>query len=263
MARSPDIVIFGAGIAGLWLFNYLKKLKYDTVLFEKNDIGGFQSIASQGIIHSGLKFSLAGKINTLADSISKMPERWKNALNGDGEIDLSGAHIHTQSQQLLIPSGFMGGVTKLITQKALGCTLEKTIPDHIKNTGFTGSIVSMNEPVIDVPSVIHALAEPYKDHIKKTDGDPFEFLNQHDINPKAIIFTSAAANQDIASAHNHDKGLETQQRPLLQGMIKNAPFPLYAHFVGKTRQARCLYHNTQNGRRRINLVYRRRVSGKT
>ena len=69
---KPDIVIFGAGIAGLWTFHSLKKMGYDVLLLERESIGGGQTIASQGIIHSGLKFSLAGKVNKLAKSISAM-----------------------------------------------------------------------------------------------------------------------------------------------------------------------------------------------
>ena len=49
-----DVVIFGAGIAGLWTFNRLKSLGYDVLLLEKKAIGCGQTLASQGIIHSGL-----------------------------------------------------------------------------------------------------------------------------------------------------------------------------------------------------------------
>ena len=90
---ETDIVIFGAGIAGLWTFNHLKSLGYDVLLLERDAIGCGQTIASQGIIHSGLKFSLAGKVNTLAKTLSTMPDRWRNALSGHGPIDLSQAHM--------------------------------------------------------------------------------------------------------------------------------------------------------------------------
>jgi glycine/D-amino acid oxidase-like deaminating enzyme len=82
-ARAADIVIVGAGIAGLWTFHRLKKRGYDVLLLEKDSIGGDQTIASQGIIHSGLKFAIAGKISTLARSISAMPDIWRTALKGE------------------------------------------------------------------------------------------------------------------------------------------------------------------------------------
>lgn len=255
--KTPDIVIFGAGIAGLWTFNRLKRMGFDVLLLESHAIGGGQTIASQGIIHSGLKFSLAGKINKLARSISAMPDLWRDALEGKGNVDLSQASIATTSQQLLIPAGFMGGLTKLVAERALGNNVhsipEKDWPDDIKNSGFKGSLVFMDEPVLNVPSVLRALARPYKESIRKISQDqannPFAFLTQNNIEPKRIIFTTASSNYKIAKANGHDAGLETQKRPLVQGMMKNAPFPLFAHLVGKTDKpiASITTHATEDG----------------
>ncbi len=242
MKYSTDIAIFGAGIAGLWAFNRLKTMGYDVVLFEVETIGGGQTIASQGIIHSGMKFSLAGKVNKLAKSISAMPERWRAALDGSGEINLSATKINATSQQLLIPKGFMGDLTNIITRKTFGDSMQN-LPagkwsDNIKNSGFNGSIVNMGELVLDVPSLIRSLSAPYKDSIRKITkeqaAEPFKFLNDNNITAKRIIFTSAGSNEKIAQNNANDKGLKTQARPLLQGIMKNAPFPLYAHLVGKT-----------------------------
>ena len=96
MIYKPDIVIFGSGIAGLWLFNHLKAAGYDALLLESEAIAGGQSIASQGIIHSGLKYAFAGKINKLAQSISAMPDLWRAALQGDGVVDLSAARLNAR-----------------------------------------------------------------------------------------------------------------------------------------------------------------------
>ncbi len=242
MKYPTDIVIFGAGIAGLWAFNRLKSMGYDVILLEVAAIGGGQTIASQGIIHSGLKFSIAGKVNNLAKSISKMPERWRACLNGAGELNLSTAKINATSQQMLIPKGFMGDLTNIITRKTLGDSV-RNMPknewsEDIKNSGFNGSIVNMGELVLDVPSLIRSLADPYKNCIRKITqeqaSEPFKFLKDNNITAKRIIFTGAASNHKIAAKNNHDSGLKTQARPLLQGMMRNAPFPLYAHLIGKT-----------------------------
>ena len=52
---TTDIVIFGGGIAGLWLLNRLQQQGLDVILLESAGLGGGQSLASQGIIHGGLK----------------------------------------------------------------------------------------------------------------------------------------------------------------------------------------------------------------
>ena len=99
MREKPiDIAIFGAGIAGLWALNRLKSMGYNVLLLEKDTIGCGQTIASQGIIHSGLKFTLAGKVSNLAQSISVMPLKWRDALNGEGPVDISSANALADSQ---------------------------------------------------------------------------------------------------------------------------------------------------------------------
>ena len=228
MRPSIDIAVVGAGIAGLWVFHRLKKLGYNAVLLENNGIGGGQSIASQGIIHSGLKYAFAGQINDLARSISAMPDVWRAALRGEGDVDLSSAHVSAHSQYLLIPNGFMGGLVKLVTQKALGGGVHEVAradwPEDITASGFQGSVVFMGEPVLDVPSVIRALAEPYQDCIINA--------RPEDVNAKRVIYTAADSNAVFADQNQDDSGLKTQARPLLMGFVRNAPYPLYVHCVG-------------------------------
>lgn len=244
---KTDIVIFGAGIAGLWTFNRLKNMGYDVLLLEKESIGCGQTIASQGIIHSGLKFAIAGKVSNLAQSISAMPQKWRNALNGEGSVDLSSAKALTDSQLLLIPQGILGGITKIVTQKILGDSVHEIPqdkwPEEIKQSGFRGTVIFMDEIVLDMPTIIRGLAEPYRNCIRKISKeeslDPLSFLKEQNIEAKKIIFTSAINNHPLASQNGQDQGLETQTRPLLMGMMKNAPYPLFAHLIGKTDKPVC------------------------
>jgi hypothetical protein len=224
----PDIVVHGAGIAGLWIFHQLKHMSYDVLLLEKEAIGGTQSLASQGIIHSGLKYTIAGQVNDLARAISKMPDLWRNALKGEGDVDLTAAKTEPKSQYMLIPKGFMGGIVKVVSQKALGDSVHEVPKDEwpadLKDAGFKGSVIFMNEPVLDITRVVRGLAEPYKDCIRKADGTH--------IDAKLHIYTAAAGNMIAATENNHNKGVETQARPLLMGMLKPAPFALNAHLIG-------------------------------
>jgi hypothetical protein len=248
--RNTDIAIFGAGIAGLWTLALLRGLGYDAVLLEKNSIGGGQSIASQGIIHSGLKYALAGKVSDVARSISAMPERWREALSGKGPVDLSAASRETGSQMLLIPHGMVGGIVKIVTEKALGKSAHEidreSWPEQLKSAGFKGTAVQMSEPVLDIPAIIHALAEPHRDHIRKISAAE-DVIGT--IKAKAYIFTAAEGNERFARRHHHNGGLETQARPLVMTMIKNAPFPLHAHLVGTSEKpvATITTHHIKDG----------------
>ena len=55
-----DVLIFGGGGAGLWLLDDLAARGYRVLLAEAGDLGAGQTIASQGIIHGGLKYALRG-----------------------------------------------------------------------------------------------------------------------------------------------------------------------------------------------------------
>ena len=56
---NADVVIIGAGIAGLWLHRRLNQLGYHALLLEKNQIGNAQTLAAQGIIHGGKNISMS------------------------------------------------------------------------------------------------------------------------------------------------------------------------------------------------------------
>jgi hypothetical protein len=223
-----EIVIVGAGIAGLWTFHRLKKRGYDVVLLHDGTVGGTQTLAAQGIIHAGLKYALGGKVSRVARTIAQMPKRWRAALETGEEVDLRQARVLAQSQQLLMPRGFVGGVVEVMTRKVLDdvtpCPPEDW-PDGLHAAGFTGTAVNMNELVLDVPSIVQALAAPYADSI-------FPYTPEHAQGTRLTIHTAAAGNAQIAADKGADKGLKTQHRPLLMGLLAPAPFPLYAHLVG-------------------------------
>lgn len=242
---KADIVIFGAGIAGCWMHNLLSARGYNVLLLEKNKIGGAQSVGSQGIVHSGLKFLFGGQTSELSETISVMPDRWKAALRGDDEVDIRAAEVTCETQYLYIPGGLMGGFLKLLTKRTMAGNAQDlpkdNWPEPIKKAGFKGRVVYMDEPVINVPSLMKALCDPYKDNVRHFDEASFvknadgkiekAIIDGHEIEADEFIFTAADGNIEYARENGHGDGLETQHRPLLMGMMKNAPFPLFGHCV--------------------------------
>ena len=53
-----DVAIVGGGIAGLWIANLLLRRGINVALCEADAVGGSQTGAAQGIIHSGAKYAL-------------------------------------------------------------------------------------------------------------------------------------------------------------------------------------------------------------
>lgn len=235
MGRSIDIAIIGAGIAGLWAFNRLSRAGYDVLLLENAAIGAGQTIAAQGIIHSGWKYSLLGHVSGLARSLRAMPGRWRDALRGVGEVDLSAAKLRASSHLMLSKHGIAAdirGVGARFTTKARKLAAAEW-PAGLTEAGFDGGIDYMDEPVVDVPSVLRALAEPYRPAIRligrDESADPLHWLAAIGIEPRVVLVTAAGSNERIAAAAGHADGLEVQRRPLLQGLLAPAPFPLFAH----------------------------------
>lgn len=95
---TTDVVIIGAGIAGLWLHHRLNNMGIHALLLENNTIGNAQTLSSQGIIHGGAKYALNGILSKATQAIGEMPARWKKCLNGEGDVDLSQAKVFADHQ---------------------------------------------------------------------------------------------------------------------------------------------------------------------
>ena len=96
--KQQNILIIGGGIAGLWTFHRLMQAGFDVLLLEKNALGSGQTMASQGIIHGGSKYTLSGMMTASASAISAMPDRWQRCMEAEGEIDLSGLRVLSANQ---------------------------------------------------------------------------------------------------------------------------------------------------------------------
>lgn len=136
--NQVDVAIVGAGIAGLWLANLLAKRGFSVALCDGAPVGGVQTAASQGIVHSGMKYVL-GTAHDAPTVLGRMPARWRACLAGNGEVDLRGVEVVAEHMQVLGRDGSAGPV----------------LPDF----------------VVDVPSLIRRLAEPLRQRLLHTRVD--------------------------------------------------------------------------------------------
>ncbi|HNE27160.1 MAG TPA: FAD-dependent oxidoreductase, partial [Pseudomonadales bacterium] len=88
-----DIAIIGGGIAGLWLLACARRAGYNAVLFERAALGSGQTVASQGMIHGGVKYTLSGALSGASEAIADMPAHWRRCIKGEGDVDLRGTRI--------------------------------------------------------------------------------------------------------------------------------------------------------------------------
>jgi len=238
-----DIIIFGAGIAGLYIANVLDNLGYNFLLIEKNKIGGIQTLASQGMIHGGQKYVLQGKVTNHGAEVSKMPKRWDSCFAGDGEIDLSAVNFLSNSQ-LMFPAGsifsnlVVFAAAKAVNGKTTKLTAEK-IPQVIKRN----PVYEMQEKVVDIKSLVAVLSEKIKDKIFKGDvekisSDGSVRVSAIELKAKLIISAAGLGNEDIFKKLHLDKNKYTQRRPLCQIMVKDMNYKLYGHGVVESPKPR-------------------------
>ena len=240
MAFKYDVVILGAGIAGLWLGNTLKRAGYHVVVIENDKIGSGQTLASQGMIHGGQKYALSGQASAQAYSIAAMPERWEAALGGWGEIDL--LSVKTLSdQQIMWPAGSVLSTAAVYAAAKLVNSKTKKLskadwPEALSaRPKFKGPVYALPEKVLDVRSLLQALMQPLKGRILK--GDVTEILPDGQIaisgqviHAQLIVAAAGKGNEDIFRLLKIQKQ-HTQRRPLRQIMVRGVPYALFGHGI--------------------------------
>lgn len=223
-----DALILGGGIAGLWLARRLQLSGYRVVLLESHKLGAGQTLASQGIIHGGLKYALLGQVNETARRIAEVSRDWLAAIEGKGDIDLRGTKVFTKAQHMLMPGGLMGTLAGAMGHAVFGGIiriLEKDEwPQSVTDLGFDGQVIDMSEPGIDVRSAIEVLVQQlqgicyqYHPNDLVIQSDAVQ-LGQIEFRPRKIISVAAAGNDWLAEKI----GIKpmSQRRPLKQVLIK-------------------------------------------
>ena len=125
---STDIVIFGGGVAGLWLLNRLRQAGYNALLLESETLGGGQTLASQGIIHGGLKYALGGVLTGASQAIAEMPARWRAALRGEGDLDLSAVKTLSDHYYMWSNAGLRSRFKTFLGSKSLRGRIDAVPP---------------------------------------------------------------------------------------------------------------------------------------
>jgi hypothetical protein len=172
---SAQTVIIGGGIAGLWLLNRLSSRGHDVVLLEKNALGSHQTLASQGIIHGGLKYALNGVLSPASSAIADMPARWRACLAGSGEIDLRGTRVLSEHYYMWSAGSIRSRLKTFLGSKALRGRINALEPARYPPffaegltsaaKGSGGTLYQLSDFVLDTPSLLQTLAQPWQERI--------------------------------------------------------------------------------------------------
>lgn len=242
---STDVLIVGGGVAGLWLNARLRRQGFATLLVERGDLGGGQSVKSQGIIHGGAKYALHGALSGSAEAIGDMPRRWREALAGSGELDLSAVRLLSEAHYLWSPGTLAGNLASFFASKAMRTRVDavrgEQLPPALRDPAFKGKVYRLNELVLDVPSLVARLAELAGDGLLA--GERIEPLREQgelaglvvdgrEVRARRVVLSAGAGNAGLLAAFGIGQPRQ-QLRPLHMVLAKGPALkPLYAHCLG-------------------------------
>ncbi len=225
-----DVGIVGGGIAGLWLLNLLSRRGYSAVLFEREALGCDQTLASQGMIHGGLKYALTGHLTGASEAIAAMPSRWRACLAGDDEVDLQGVPLLSDNYFLFAGTGARNKLAGFLASRALRGRVDRlersAWPAAFE--GFDGRVYALNEFVVDTASLIRVLSEPWRDRIvqhRVSGNDTRQTEHGYRLSSPAgeilvttLINCAGNGSQQLQSELGIED-LPTQQRPVKQVIV--------------------------------------------
>jgi len=243
---AVDVLILGGGIAGLWLLDRLRHAGFSAALLEADRLGAGQSVASQGIIHGGTKYTFGRVFDSAVRELRQMPAIWREGLEGESGPDLTAARTLSSHTCMWVPrqlgGGVLGAVSRTIMRSRVEPLPRAEWPDALDSKAADGSVYALDEVVLDVPSVLEALHAGHRDCIRRI-PDPADIsfaegggslrVGGLTIAAQRIVLAAGAGNEDLIERAGIAE-VRQQRRPLHQVVVKGMKQPLYAHCVGKS-----------------------------
>jgi FAD dependent oxidoreductase len=221
-----DVVIFGGGAAGLWLLDELARRGQSVVLLEANALGNGQTVAAQGIIHGGLKYTLQGMLTKSATSIREMPAIWRDCLDGLREPNLNGVRRRSDSCLLWRTDSLTSRLGMLGAQFGLRVAPQTVAADERPELlrGCPGTVARLPEQVISAVSFIEELAKRNRDRLLKVEPERVEFRVHGPGHVSTIRLRTKSADESLephqpdapARAPRLDPSLARQSPALIQ-----------------------------------------------
>lgn len=246
-----DIAIIGGGVAGLWLANRLANTGYSLALFESKALGSDQTVASQGMIHGGMKYTLSGTLTGASEAIAEMPRHWRACLCGEGDVDLRNSRILSDHFFMWSSETMTSRLTTFLASKLTRGRVEPVADDKrpplLRNNHFSGSLYRLEDLVLDVPSLVTNLAhnlpgrifqiEESSTRLTASAHGEVSLITEQDgqsieVTAQRIVLTAGKGNAALLQ----QLGLQQpamQVRPLQQVMVKHHyPHRFYGHCLG-------------------------------
>lgn len=250
-----DAVVIGGGIAGLWALDRLRRDGYSALLLEQSTLGAGQTIASQGIIHGGVKYALGGRAGDASAAIAAMPDLWRACLQGRRDPDLSAAAVLSDNCLLWTAPGAAARIAGAAASRTIRARPQRLAvadrPAVLRDAPAGVDAWSLPEPVVEPASLIRALAALHRGAVSsllgrefriRRGGDPVAAVSlvdvaaQHEIElrPRRLVLCAGAGNAELLARIGPATAgfLRMQRRPLHMVIARGSLPELYGHCVG-------------------------------
>ncbi len=226
-----DCILFGGGVAGLFVLDKCVSNGLRCVLLESNSLGTGQTIDSQGILHGGLKYALKTSGAHSATAIREMPLVWRRLLAGETMPDLTNVVMRAEFCHVWRTDSIRSKLGWLAAKFALQTKPQPLDQDELPAYlhGIDGPVARLDEQVIEPRSLLEVLSHELDHHLMQTveggvevsrlnDGWLVQLLNPENGEPldlfaKKIILTAGKGNQTLRETFGLQTN-KTQERPL-------------------------------------------------
>lgn len=254
-AMPVNVAIFGGGATGLWLLDALRRAGHSAVLAESRGLGAGQTVSCQGILHSGLKYSLQGLLTAAAREAREMPELWRRCLNGIEAPDLSDVAVLAQSfylwgtESAASQFGLLGA--RLGLQVTPQAVLPHEAPEPLANP--PGALYRVDEQVISPTALVESLAARHREHIIRIETpEPGDFNGASTGHVKRLrlraaggarsmvietdwVVFAAGPGNNLLRQHVGLEGTVMQLRPLHMVLVRGVLPEFHGHCIDGAR----------------------------
>jgi glycine/D-amino acid oxidase-like deaminating enzyme len=278
---TPDCLILGGGIAGLWTLRTLLAEGYDALLVETEALGSGQTIASQAILHAGTKYALTGHAAEASRSAAQAAAIWRDCLRGGPPRapssptqppafpattypDLTAVTVLSPHTHMFTTPGVASRLTGLAASKALVSGPRKLArtesPAAFADAPAGVDVYQLDEPVLGLPSLLHTLSDPARARLihahavslARSPAREAELAVSFEtrdgpvtLAPRALVCTAGAGNERLLAQLELSPEIRMQRRPLHMVLARGADLPhLYAHCVSLSDKPRATITTT-------------------
>lgn len=236
------VLVVGGGVSGLWTLFELLGRGHDAWLVEGAGLGSGQTLASQGILHAGVKYRLPGNTADSSREVADVQPVWDRALAGRGGPDLRG--VRTLSR-----------VTHLWSLPTMGARLAAEVASRVMRSGTTKvgpgeragvlasapasvSVFESPERVVDPAGIVDGLRAACGGRARAgrvgglsphAEGFLVRLEVGGEILAERVVLAAGEGNEALIAALGADPGRFAQRRPLHQVVLHDAPAALFGH----------------------------------